>query len=169
MAVRNMDAIARKAEQLAEEKKAKEESKIKSYQVYLDAITQHRQDAIDAVDTKRALAERNIPTNFSNDTRIGFKYHAKYHDQITYSLNVETVSGSVEYYPESGVFKVTGCGSNKIFKDAQELGTKGIRDFFEYPGEAFKEKTEQQREALIALSEGFLPFLHAFFNFVDNL
>ena len=168
MAVRNMDAIARKAEQLAEEKKAKEESKIKSYQVYLDAITQHRQDAIDAVDTKKALAERNIPTNFSNDTRIAFGCYEKYHDR-TYSFIVKTGSGSVEYYPESGVFKVTGCGLHKTFKDAQELGTKGIREFFEYPGEAFKEKTEQQREALIALSEGFLPFLHAFFNFVDNL
>lgn len=164
MAVRNMDAIARKAKQLAEEKKAKEESKIKSYQVYLDAITQHRQDAIDAVDTKKALAERNIPTNFSNDTRICFKWYAR-----TYSFSVETGSGRVEYYPESGVFKVTGCGLQKTFKDAQELGTNGIRDFFEYPGESFKEKTEQLREALIALSEGFLPFLHAFFNFVDNL
>lgn len=168
MAVRNMDAIARKAEQLAEEKKAKEESKIKSYQVYLDAITQHRQDAIDAVDTKKALAERNIPTNFSNDTRIAFGCHERGHDR-TYSFIVKTDSGSVEYYPESGVFKVIGCGSYKTFKDAQELGTNGIRNFFEYPGEAFKEKTEQQREALIAMSEGFLPFLHAFFNFVDNL
>lgn len=168
MAVRNMDAIARKAEQLAEEKKAKEESKIKSYQVYLDAITQHRQDAVDAVDTKKALAERNIPTNFSNDTRIAFGCYEKYHDR-TYSFIVKTGSGSVEYYPESGVFKVTGCGSSKTFKDAQELGVNGIRNFFEYPGEAFKEKTEQQRESLIALSEGFLPFLHAFFNFVDNL
>ena len=168
MAVRNMDAIARKAQQLAEEKKAKEESKIKSYQVYLDAITQHRQDAIDAVDTKKALAERNIPTNFSNDTRIAFGRYEKYSDR-KYSLIVKTDSGSVEYYPEGGVFKVTGCGLYKTFKDAQDLGTNGIRDFFEYPGEAFKEKTEQQREALIALSEGFLPFLHAFFNFVDNL
>lgn len=165
MAVRNIDAIARKAEQLAQEKKERNEGRIKYYQLFLDAITAHQQEAIDACDTKAELERLKVPAKFEHGTRLKFLWREGGH----YNICVSGDSGKIEYCPELNKFCVYQRGSKKLFSNAEELGVTGIHDFFEYPGEAFRKECEECRQMLIDMSEGFLPFLHAFFNYVDNL
>ena len=164
MAVRNVEAIARKAEQLAQEKKELNDSRIKYYQLLLDAITSHQQEAIDACDTKKELERLKIPSKFVHGTRLEFRWR-----EGGYSIGVSGDSGMIEYFPEKNMFRVWRGGSGTNFADAEDLGISNIHSYFEYPGEAFKKETEECRQMLIDLSQGILPFLHAFFNYVDNL
>ncbi len=165
MAVRNMDAIARKAEQLAEERKERDDARIKHYQVFIDTITAHQQEAIDAVDTKAELERRKIPAEFNHGTKLRFKWLSA----GKYVIAASTDNGGIEYDPNINKFHIWRGGSQTTFCSAEQLGANGIREYFEYPGNAFKQQTDELRDLFAELSQNFLAFLHAFFNYVDSL
>ena len=60
MAVRNIDAIERKAEQMAKEKQSVADMRRASLEVYLDSIKAKSQDMTDAVDTYEELIRVSI-------------------------------------------------------------------------------------------------------------
>lgn len=169
MAVRNIEAIERKTEQMAQEKQQVENTRRAALKVYVDAIMAKKQDMIDAIDTFSELAHRQIPREFESGTNIRFvslPYKSGYSIRITKGKESESVSFA--YNPKEDMFIMTEGNSERKFHKVDDLGNCDIRSYL-YEKGTWATRSENMREAIQEFAEQLEVFLHAFFNFVDNL
>ena len=169
MAVRNIEAIERKTEQMAQEKQQVENTRRSALKVYVDSITAKKQDLIDAVDTYTELAKRSIPRDFESGTNIRFaslQYKGGYEIKIIKGNERDSVSFS--YDPKEELFLMKSGGSVRKFCKVDDLDDCDIRNFLHESG-TWAVRSENMRNAIREFTEQIDVFLHAFFNFVDNL
>ena len=170
MAVRNIDAIERKTEQMASEKQQVADTRRAALKVYIDSISAKRQDMIDAVDTYYELAKRNIPREFESGTKIKFQrrqYNSGYKIVLSASCNGE--SASFAYSPKENEFEIDNKSLSKKFRSIDELSDNEIYQSMYQPKGMWKDRGECQRRAIQELAEGIEVFLNAFFNYVEHL
>ena len=168
MAVRNMAAINRKTEQMAQEKRAIDQMHRAAIEVYLKTIKESHQDMIDAVDTYNELRKRNINLAFDSGTRIKLGYISYY--KYNYAINMDEMEGKVHLYymPHVETFELYLHGTKKQFRELSDLSDSDITRFF-YETGTYKDASDKLTSMLRELAEGITVYLNAFFNAVDNL
>ena len=169
MAVRNIGAIERKAEQMAKEKQERDETRRKALQVYLDQITSHQQEMIDAVDTHRELSKQKIPETFVNSSHIRFAWNERSKGKYVISIYEDSVSERISYDPYLGVFCISVTSATYNFRSGEDLGAYQIANLFYSTEGIWAERTKALNKLIQEFSEQLPSFLNNYFNFVDNL
>ena len=169
MAVRNIEAIERKAEQMAKEKQSVADMRRASLKVYLDSIKAKSQDMTDAVDTYEELLKRKIPCEFQSGTRIRFApLPYKGGHKIKIEVGEESGYASFAYIPEEEAFMTSTKSSDTKFKSIDDLSDSDISSKFHSDG-SWKERSDNMRQAIKEFAEGIEVFLNDFFNYVEHL
>ena len=171
MAVRNLDAINRKREQMDSETQQRDNLRRVTIQTYINAIRDRHDDIVDATDTYKELIIRKIPIagNVSSQ-RIKFHYvqDDQYKERFHYELRVSSPECHIHYNPYIDMFEFYGNGTTSKFFSLDELTAERINQFFYRTGYA-KERSEQMLDSLHKFAETLPAFLNNLFNYVENL
>lgn len=168
MAVRNLAAIQRQGTMIAEVKKNAYEMKKNSVFNRVGLIRASQQDAIDAVDTIKALRENGLGARFDEwkDSHKQLVFTSTHGDGFRLSSN----SYNVYYTPETNDVKFTWSGSGGCEGYSFNKYESDIRNMHYLIERVTKDDGYNKYDELLTkMAASFKPYLDEFFAWVDTI
>lgn len=163
MAVRNLAAIQRQGAMIAEAKKNEYQLKKEDVWKRIDIIRASREDAIDAIDTMKALVDNGMRDRL-------YKWEVERHLGLNASGRFTLSLGScrISFNPRTDevIFTLGNCGMCECYSTKEALYDGKKEQYFI---ERITHKDRRYDELLTRMATEFKPYLDAFFAWVDTI
>ena len=163
MAVRNLAAIQRQGAMIAETKKNEYQLKKENVWKRIDIIRASREDAIDAIDTMKALVDNGMQDRL-------YKWVVKRHLGLNGAGNFTLSLGScrISFDPQTDavIFACEGSGKRESYSTKDFPRDGGKEQYFI---EKITDKDRSYADLLARMAMEFKPYLDEFFAWVDTI
>lgn len=168
MAVRNLAAILRQGTMIAEAKKNEYQLKKENVWKRIDIIRASKEDAIDAIDTMKALVDNGMRDRL-------YKWEVERHLGLNgageFTLSLGSCRISFNPRTDEVIFTWSNCALCESYS-TQEFPREGVTRngrSAQYFIERITHKDRRYDELLTRMAAEFKPYLDAFFAWVDTI
>ena len=160
MAVRNLEAINRHGEMIAQQKSNANKMREDSFWNRVNIIRKSSNDAVDFADTVSALCKNGLRTKFDEWVKTQNVNYSTYNNEFSIGSSSD---GRVIYVPSSN--DVQFAWSNYGMGECYSVN-KGKLDYIVHRALLHRENYDK---CLTLMAERLQPFIDAFFKWVDTL
>lgn len=168
MTVRNMDAIQRHGNMIAEQKRNAYKMVKDNFWKRIEIIRSTQADAVDAADTIEALGKNSLGGRFDKWDEQQNIHFVRYRGEFCISMN----KCSIYYNPGTNhvMFAWSDCGMCESYSTAEYTRyAGGGADGERYMVECVTKGNRTYDNLLTAMAERLQPYLKAFFEWVETI